>query len=414
MLNIRSFLRGLRIIPSSGNNTTLAGELQVNSSDSNNLYYNDGVSASPISTASSTSVLTNKSLDDSTTAIVNTSDNTKKITFSAGGGTTGTKTTLASSQSVNRTQTLQDVTDTFVYRASTDTLTNKSISGSTNTLTNLPASALTGQVSVANGGTGLATLTANNVILGNGSSSPTFVAPSTSGNVLTSNGTTWQSTAFSALTNPMTTTGDIIIGNTGSTPARLGVGTSTQILGVSGGLPAWTEQLTADNSTAQISSGVISVKNQGITATQIANNTITRAQEAAVGQGVSSSSGNFSNSSGSYVDVTNLSVTITTTGRPVMIMFQAASQGYIGAAATSPNNELEFLYKILRDSTNICEGLIEFSSSSASSPIINIPPGGMNCLDVGASASSHTYKLQILAAEGLVSIHNIVMSVYEL
>src|SRR6266700_477552 len=125
MLNIRSFLRGLRIIPSSGNNTTLAGELQVNSSDSNNLYYNDGVSASPISTASSTSVLTNKSLDDSTTAIVNTSDNTKKITFSAGGGTTGTKTTLASSQSVNRTQTLQDVTDTFVYRASTDTLTNK-------------------------------------------------------------------------------------------------------------------------------------------------------------------------------------------------------------------------------------------------------------------------------------------------
>lgn len=47
---------------------------------------------------------------------------------------------------------------------------------------------------VANGGTGLATLTANNVILGNGTSTPSFVAPSTSGNVLTSNGTTWQST----------------------------------------------------------------------------------------------------------------------------------------------------------------------------------------------------------------------------
>ena len=48
---------------------------------------------------------------------------------------------------------------------------------------------------VASGGTSLATLTANNVILGNGASAPTFVAPSTSGNVLTSNGTTWQSTA---------------------------------------------------------------------------------------------------------------------------------------------------------------------------------------------------------------------------
>ena len=33
------------------------------------------------------------------------------------------------------------------------------------------------------------------MILGNGTSTPTFVAPSTSGNVLTSNGTTWQSTA---------------------------------------------------------------------------------------------------------------------------------------------------------------------------------------------------------------------------
>ena len=50
-------------------------------------------------------------------------------------------------------------------------------------------------VTVAQGGTGLSTLTANNVILGNGTSTPLFVAPSSSGNVLTSNGTTWASTA---------------------------------------------------------------------------------------------------------------------------------------------------------------------------------------------------------------------------
>lgn len=48
-------------------------------------------------------------------------------------------------------------------------------------------------LSVVRGGTGAGTLTANNVILGNGTSSVQFVAPSTSGNVLTSNGTTWQS-----------------------------------------------------------------------------------------------------------------------------------------------------------------------------------------------------------------------------
>jgi len=54
---------------------------------------------------------------------------------------------------------------------------------------------LAGTLAVANGGTGATTLTANNVILGNGTSAPLFVAPGSSGNVLTSNGTTWQSTA---------------------------------------------------------------------------------------------------------------------------------------------------------------------------------------------------------------------------
>jgi len=57
---------------------------------------------------------------------------------------------------------------------------------------------VSGTLPVANGGTSLTTLTANNVILGNGASAPTFVAPSSSGNVLTSNGTTWQSTAPAA------------------------------------------------------------------------------------------------------------------------------------------------------------------------------------------------------------------------
>lgn len=53
-------------------------------------------------------------------------------------------------------------------------------------------------VGVANGGTGATSLTANNVILGNGTSAVQVVAPGTNGNVLTSNGTTWQSTALPA------------------------------------------------------------------------------------------------------------------------------------------------------------------------------------------------------------------------
>jgi hypothetical protein len=99
----------------------------------------------------------------------------------------------------------------FGYNASTNTLTattfSGALSGNATTATTLAtprsiyganfdgSAALAGPVGVAYGGTGLATLTANNVILGNGTSTPAFVAPSTSGNVLTSNGTTWTSAA---------------------------------------------------------------------------------------------------------------------------------------------------------------------------------------------------------------------------
>jgi hypothetical protein len=48
---------------------------------------------------------------------------------------------------------------------------------------------------VSGGGTGQSTLTANNVILGNGASPVAFVSPSVSGNFLRSNGTTWESAA---------------------------------------------------------------------------------------------------------------------------------------------------------------------------------------------------------------------------
>ena len=66
-------------------------------------------------------------------------------------------------------------------------------SGANSDITSLTG--LTTPLTVAQGGTGAATLTANNVLLGNGTSAPQFVAPSTSGNVLTSNGTTWTSVA---------------------------------------------------------------------------------------------------------------------------------------------------------------------------------------------------------------------------
>jgi len=84
-----------------------------------------------------------------------------------------------------------------------DGVTSVNVSGGTTGLTTSggPVTStgtitLAGTLGVANGGTGATSLTANNVILGNGTSAVQVVAPGASGNVLTSNGTTWQSTAI--------------------------------------------------------------------------------------------------------------------------------------------------------------------------------------------------------------------------
>jgi len=64
-------------------------------------------------------------------------------------------------------------------------------SGANSDITSL--SGLTTALSVDQGGTGSANLTANSVVIGNGVSAVSGVAPGTSGNVLTSNGTSWTS-----------------------------------------------------------------------------------------------------------------------------------------------------------------------------------------------------------------------------
>lgn len=82
----------------------------------------------------------------------------------------------------------------------------------------------TGTLPVASGGTGATSLTSNNVILGNGTSAVQFVAPGTSGNVLTSNGTTWTSATPTAIGSPTSWTPTL----TFQTPGDLSVTYSLQ------------------------------------------------------------------------------------------------------------------------------------------------------------------------------------------
>lgn len=72
-------------------------------------------------------------------------------------------------------------------------------------------------------------------------------------------------TQSGAMTNPMTNTGDTIYSSSGSTPARLGIGTTGQVLTVASGIPAW--------ATASSTPTFVGVRLASSTAVTLPNNT---------------------------------------------------------------------------------------------------------------------------------------------
>jgi hypothetical protein len=130
------------------------------------------------------------------------------------------------------------------------------------------------------GGTGQTSLTANNVILGNGTSAVQFVAPGTSGNVLQSNGTTWNSAAV--VTSAVAGTGISVSGSTGAvTITNSGVtsltGTSNQVSvsGSTGSVTLSTPQSIGTGSSVQFGSFGVGTAASGTSGEIRATNNIT-------------------------------------------------------------------------------------------------------------------------------------------
>jgi hypothetical protein len=97
-------------------------------------------------------------------------------------GATTASTGAFSTLSVTGAATFSGAVVANTFSSSGATITGGSISGITD-------------LAVADGGTGRSTLTANAVLVGDGTSGINSVAPGTSGNVLTSDGTSWASSA---------------------------------------------------------------------------------------------------------------------------------------------------------------------------------------------------------------------------
>lgn len=167
--------------------------------------------------------------------------------------------------------------------------------------------------------------------------------------------------------------------------------------------------LDVDNVTLDILSNQIEVKNGGIT----------RPKQSAVGQQISASSGTFTTSSLTYVAVTSLNVTITTSGRPVMLLCQndpLSADGEFISSNISTFSNFSFL-KV--DRTGSSSGTVfetQIGSSIGVNGVTNNYPGSVVfCMDP-VSAGTYTYTVFAKVALSSTSLQafSLILTAYEL
>ena len=102
-------------------------------------------------------------------------------------------------------------------------------------LANVTITSVSTPITPAQGGTGLTSITANSVMLGNATGSVLLVSPGTLGNVLVSTGTTWQSTApasSGSVTNVSVTSANGFAGTVANPTTTPAITLTTSITGV--------------------------------------------------------------------------------------------------------------------------------------------------------------------------------------
>lgn len=139
----------------------------------------------------------------------------------------------------------------------------------------------------------------------------------------------------------------------------------------------------------------------------------------ALGIQKSSSSGSFTSSSActTFADVTNLSISVTTTGRPVQISFQGTGGDSYFAVTSSSTTNIVARYIVVRGSTEISRAAVAIVGATNGAQLLgSTAPGSMNVIDDTVTAGTYTYKVQtcVVGAGVSASVPNVIMLGYEL
>lgn len=170
--------------------------------------------------------------------------------------------------------------------------------------------------------------------------------------------------------------------------------------------------LVVDNATTVISSNTLKVGT--IQTANIAANAVTRPKLASVGQQISSGSGNFNTSSATPVAVTNLSVTITTTGRPVIVAIISTPTStpltlFTISGMASTNTTTTGLYYIARGGVAVYNGQFPGGANLGefNNPAFTIDP-------VAAGTYTYTVYAYVVTGAAAVGVNNMSLMAYEL
>jgi hypothetical protein len=278
------------------------------------------------------------------------------------------------------------VTGSVVGTTDAQTLTNKTISGASNTLTVRLANDVTGTLGISNGGTGqtaktaaynaLSPMTTKGDIESFDGTNGVRVAVGSDGTVLSADSTQTAGLKWvSPLTNPMTTTGDIIVGGAAGAATRLAIGASGTVL-KGGSTPSYATIVNADVS------GSAAIDGSKLQAASASN----------VGTVSFESSGSFSCTCGGPYVNSAITVSYSRVGKNVSLRFQARRAA--GSSSANPIS-LDFtsMPASLRPAADqvFASVLVTDAGTDQGSPgVVTIPASGNGTLTKSGATTNFT------------------------